>query len=73
MPQFKCDTRLQLMMCNFEEQIDPDSVVRVIDAFIQSADLENLGFIVKGKCHEGHPAYTPQTLTKLYYIDTYIL
>ena len=66
MPQLKGDPRLQLMMLNLEEQIDQDSVVRVIDAFIQSADLENLGFIVKGKSHEGRPAYTPQTLTKLY-------
>lgn len=66
MPQIKGDCRNQLMMLNLEEQISKDSVVRLIDAFIQAADLEQLGFLVKGKSKDGRPAYTPHTMTKLY-------
>ena len=66
MPQIKGDSRLQLMMLNLEEQIHHNSSVRLIDSFIQGADLEELGFIVKGKSHEGRPAYKPEILTKLY-------
>ena len=54
------------MMLNLSEQIAEDSLVRIIDAFITSADLDLLGFIVKGKSIEGRPAYTPDTLAKLY-------
>ena len=56
MPQIKGDSRLQLMMLNLEEQIHHNSSVRLIDSFIQGEDLEELGFIVKGKSHEGRPA-----------------
>ena len=66
MPQIIGDCRHQLMMLNLEEQIQQNSVVRLIDSFIQGADLEELGFIVKGKSHEGRPAYKPEILTKLY-------
>lgn len=66
MPQILGDNRGQLMMLNLEEQIGEDSMVRLIDAFVSSADLEELGFVVKGKSHEGRPAYTSDTLTKLY-------
>ena len=66
MPQIIGQDRNQLMMLNLAEQIPEDSVVRVIDAFINAVDLEDLGFIVKGKSIEGRPAYTPDTLTKLY-------
>ena len=66
MPQIKGQSRNQLMMLNLSEQIAEDSLVRIIDAFITSADLDLLGFIVKGKSIEGRPAYTPDTLAKLY-------
>ena len=39
---------------------------RSLIVFIQGADLEELGFIAKGKSHEGRPAYKPEILTKLY-------
>ena len=66
MPQIKGDSRHQLMMLNLEEQIQQNSMVRLIDSFVHGADLEELGFIVKGKSHEGRPAYKPEILTKLY-------
>lgn len=66
MPQISKKDRDQLQMLAISEHIPEDSLVRVIDLFVDTVDLEKLGFIVKGKSHEGRPAFTPDTLTKLY-------
>lgn len=66
MPQISKKDRDQLQMLAISEHIPDDSLVRVIDLFVDTADLEQLGFIVKGKSHEGRPAFSVQALTKLY-------
>lgn len=55
MPLVDSYHRSQLMMLSLEERITEDNFVRVIDAFVDSLNYINLGFIVKGKSHEGSP------------------
>ena len=49
--------RNQLQMLSLESLVAQDSVVRVIDAFVDALPLEQLGFIIKGKIKNGAPAY----------------
>ena len=46
--------------------VAPDSIVRVIDAFIASLDLVTLGFTKSTAASEGRPAYDPRILLGLY-------
>jgi len=66
MPQVSKNSRDQLQMIAIEEHVPEDSIVRLIDTFIQGTNLEELGFLVKGKSREGRPAFPPETLSKLY-------
>ena len=66
MPQITNNNRDQLLMLSISEHVSEDSVARIIDVFIDAANLESLGFVVKGSSHEGRPAFTPETLAKLY-------
>ena len=66
MPQISKKDRDQLQMLAISEHIPEDSLVRIIDLFVDTANLEELDFVVKGKSREGRPAFSPQTLTKLY-------
>ena len=66
MPLVTSSHRSQLMMLSLEEKIESDNIVRVVDAFVTSVDPQILGFIIKGKKHEGRPAYAATTLIKLY-------
>ena len=63
--QSKLD-RSQLQFFALEQLVDSESLVRVVDLFCQCIDYENLGFIIKGKSHEGKPAYETSTLTGIY-------
>lgn len=63
--QSKVD-RNQIQFVSLEELVDQDSVVRVIDLFCKCINYEKLGFTVKGKSHEGKPAYQTDTLTAIY-------
>ena len=66
MSYISSEDRFQLQMLSLEENVDADSIARVIDVFIDSADLNQLGFIIKGKSDEGRPAFNPAILCKLY-------
>ena len=66
MPLINHDSRDQLQIIALNELVEPDSVARVVDVFIDSANIVNLGFQLKGKSKEGRPAYLPHTLAKLY-------
>jgi len=66
MPQISKNNRDQLQMIAIDEHVAQDSLARIIDVFIDSTDLEQLGFIVKGKSKEGRPAFPAEVLTKLY-------
>ena len=57
MPQINKKDRNQLQMLAISEHIPQDSLVRIIDLFFDTADMKELGFIVKGKSHEGRRAF----------------
>jgi len=49
-----------------EEYVDKDNPVRFIDAFIDSINLEKLGFTHSTPTEIGRPSYNPSDLLKLY-------
>ena len=49
-----------------EDYIDEENPVRVIDAFVDSLDMEALGFRKAKPAQTGRPAYDPRDLLKLY-------
>ena len=49
-----------------DEYVDEENPVRFIDAFIDSLDLEKLGFKHSVPCDVGRPSYDPSDLLKLY-------
>ena len=49
-----------------EDLIPPDHPVRVIDAFVDSLDMQSLGFSKSQPTNIGRPAYDPRDLLKLY-------
>ena len=59
--------RNQLRMFCLENAVRQDSIVRVIDAFVDALDLDQFGFIIKGKIKNGAPAFRASDLLKLYY------
>ena len=58
--------RKQIMMCTMDSFVDQESIVRVIDVFVESLDLDELGFDRTGTAEEGRPSYPPKSLLKLY-------
>jgi len=66
MPQKTGQSRHQIQMLAWEQFIDDDNPVRVIDLFVDFLDIDKLGFISKGKSSEGRPAFTANALLKLY-------
>ena len=63
--QHKMD-RDQMQFYSLSQIVDPNSPVIIIDLFCQCIAFEALGFIVKGKSHEGKPANEASTLTAIY-------
>lgn len=57
--------RNQFMMISLDEMIDDNSNVRVIDAYVQTLDVEKLGYQVYTN-KVGRPAYNPKDLIGLY-------
>lgn len=49
-----------------DSMISSDNIIRLIDAFCDSLDVESLGFTQKGKHIEGKPAYDVKVLLKIY-------
>lgn len=60
-------SRNQMQIFCLESVVDQNSIVRVIDAFVDMLNLEDLGFIIKGQIDIGAPAYPPADLLKLLY------
>ena len=48
-----------------DQIIEQDNVVRIIDLFVESINFSDFKFIVK-TIKEGHPAYHPKDLLKLF-------
>jgi len=57
--------RDQLKMISFEDYIEKDSMVRVIDSFVDATDLEELGFINNNN-QKGRPSYPIDVMVKLF-------
>lgn len=55
-----------LFPVSLEEMITKEHPVRIIDLFIQTLDLQKLGFFSSAPASEGRPAYDPKDLLKLY-------
>lgn len=66
MPYVKSIDRYQVTMCAFDDFVDPESVARVIDAFVESLDLAEMGFQKTTPAFEGRPSYPAKSLLKLY-------
>jgi transposase len=58
--------QLILFPQSLDEYIDPDNPVRFIDAFVETLDVEALGFEHAVPKETGRPPYDPRTLLKLY-------
>jgi len=54
------------MYWSFEDMVPEESMVRVIDRFIDICNLEQLGFTRTQPAETGRPGYTPDVLSKLY-------
>jgi transposase len=49
-----------------EDWIDEDSLVRVVDLFVDELDLADLGFARASHARTGRPGYYPSVLLKLF-------
>ena len=60
------NSRHQTYFSTLEDQVGPDNAVRIIDAFVDKPDLQQLGFKTTVHKSEGRPPYAPGVLLKLY-------
>lgn len=60
-----CRTQATLFPDRLDDYITEENTIRVIDAFIDSLDLANLGFKTVS-ADTGRPAYHPSTMLKLF-------
>ena len=58
-------TQSVLFSESLDQIISPDNEVRIIDLFVESLNIEQMGFKIK-KSIEGRPAYNPKDLLKLF-------
>jgi transposase len=49
-----------------DEYVSEENVVRIMDAFVDSLSLNELGFMRSTPANEGRPSYDPSDLLKLY-------
>ena len=61
------ENREQLQMFSLETAVAQDSIVSIVDAFVDTFQLEEFGFIIKGRINNGAPAFRAADLLKLYY------
>ena len=66
MPYIEAQDRNQMMMCSLDSMVDPESIARVIDEFVDGLDLEGMGFGKAEAAAQGRPSYDPRCLLKLY-------
>lgn len=66
MPYVKTIDRDQMYMTSLDMMVDRDSIARIIDAFVDSLNLTEMGFTNTNPSSEGRPAYHPGSLLKLY-------
>ena len=59
-------TQIVLIESSLDERIGQDNPVRIIDAFVNSCKLDELGFTHTRRAAEGRPPYHPGDLLKLF-------
>ena len=59
--------RDQISFGSIEDLIEKDNAVRVIEAFVEHIDLNELGFVITKQKTEGRPSYNPKVFLKLYF------
>ncbi len=64
MPHVKTFDRNQMMFCSWDSFVDAESEARLIDAFVNSLDMNE--YAKKKKATEGRPSYDPAGLFKLF-------
>ncbi len=60
------NNRNQIRMLSLEQMVEPESMVRIIDAFVDMFDLKQFDFNYFQLNKEGRPPYHPATMMKLY-------
>lgn len=58
--------QLTIFPTSLDSAVSADNEVRIIDAFVNSLDMCKLGFLNARTSTEGHPAYNPADLLKLF-------
>jgi len=66
MPYIQTQDRNQIMMCSLDSFVEPESIARVIDAFVDLLNLEDMDFEKAVPAFEGRPGYNPRAMLKLY-------
>ena len=59
-------SRNQLQVSSLEDTISADNPVRFIDAFVNSIDLEKIGFTPRVVKTEGRPSFDTRLFLKIY-------
>lgn len=60
------NNRNQIKMISLEQMVGSESMVRIIDAFVDMLDLTQFGFTYYKLNKEGRPPYHPSTMMKIY-------
>ena len=71
MPFIQGADRCQMRAASLDMLVADECLARVIDAFVDSLDLVELGFIHADAASEGRPAYDASSLLKLYVYGHY--
>lgn len=64
MPYISTFDRNQIMVCTWDSFVEPESIARLIDAFVNSLEFTKYG--VKEAAKEGRPSYEPKGMYKLF-------
>lgn len=66
MPYVDTINRHQVQIMSMDVMVDPRSIVRIIDAFVDTLNLEEMGMTKTKAAEEGRPLYPAAALLKLY-------
>ena len=66
MDHIQGNNRDQIRMLSLDQMVEPESMVRIIDAFVDMLDLKQFEFSYFKLNKEGRPPFHPATLMKLY-------
>ena len=64
MNHIRGNNRNQIKLISLEQMVEPESMVRIIDAFVDMLDLKQFDFNYFTLNKEGRPPYHPATLMK---------